>query len=115
MYLNFEQKIFQSDCGDNSDEPDDCPPFECAIGQYQCKNGECIHPSQLCDSQEQCKDGSDELDCDQVMCNFFFLVIKEEIKLKIKLDYKIYPSTAFLFTFSIQMPSSWGKTCVLYW
>ncbi|XP_064475155.1 prolow-density lipoprotein receptor-related protein 1-like [Ornithodoros turicata] len=58
----------QDDCGDGSDEPPSCPPFHCSPGQFQCRDGFCIQPSQLCDSRMQCADGDDEHDCDKYTC-----------------------------------------------
>ncbi|XP_077556086.1 LDL receptor protein 1 isoform X2 [Haemaphysalis longicornis] len=58
----------QDDCGDGSDEPASCPPFHCSPGQFQCADGLCIQPSQLCDGKPQCKAGDDEHDCDKYTC-----------------------------------------------
>nr|CAD7434757.1 unnamed protein product [Timema monikensis] len=56
------------DCGDGSDEPKACRKFECMPGQFQCTNNQCIHPSQLCNGESECGDGSDEKDCNMYVC-----------------------------------------------
>ena len=39
--------------------------------QFKCKNGVCIDSNQVCDFNDNCNDGSDELNCDKnLMCGF---------------------------------------------
>ena len=58
----------QDDCGDDSDEPEDCPPFICRPGQFQCANSHCIFPMHICDQNDDCGDNSDEVNCNDYDC-----------------------------------------------
>lgn len=62
-----------NDCGDNQDEPPECPPYRCSRpGLFQCSNGtvayECVSPIQICNGVKNCPDGSDELFCNSYTC-----------------------------------------------
>ena len=48
---------YYDDCGDNSDEPADCPP------PFLCEDGEELPMSWVCDNSEDCINGEDEQNC----------------------------------------------------
>jgi hypothetical protein len=43
---------------------------DCKVNQYQCKSGECILNSWVCDGVKDCDDGSDEAVCLQYLDKF---------------------------------------------
>ncbi|XP_001966853.2 putative vitellogenin receptor [Drosophila ananassae] len=40
----------------------------CEAGQFRCRDGGCILLAKMCDGHGDCKDGTDELDCDYRLC-----------------------------------------------
>ncbi|KAK7113108.1 hypothetical protein V1264_012457 [Littorina saxatilis] len=61
----------EEDCKDGADEPADCPEKKCPPGQFQCKNGNCTLPFNVCDLQDDCGDNSDEENCALRPCEWW--------------------------------------------
>jgi low-density lipoprotein receptor-related protein 1 (alpha-2-macroglobulin receptor) len=63
----------QADCEYKEDEPENCPPFHCEAGQFQCDlknkpNATCLDAINICDGTNQCADGADEENCEIYGC-----------------------------------------------
>ncbi|CAG9863735.1 unnamed protein product [Phyllotreta striolata] len=51
-------------------QPFMCRAKACPTGSFHCSNGLCVNEKFRCDKQDDCGDGSDELDC-ALNCNFY--------------------------------------------
>lgn len=51
-------------------QPFMCRSRACPTGTFHCSNGNCINEKFKCDKQDDCGDGSDEIDCAS-NCNFY--------------------------------------------
>ncbi|KAK2588774.1 hypothetical protein KPH14_001654 [Odynerus spinipes] len=58
-----------ADCPGGEDEADDCKLISlCDKNQFTCKNGECVGRESRCNSRYDCKDRSDEENCETPKC-----------------------------------------------
>lgn len=63
-----------NDCGDSSDEPNDCTPIlpssPCKASEFHCSKDICIPMELTCDGDDDCTNGEDELDS---LCRKYYL------------------------------------------
>lgn len=68
MYFNYKFILFNiqayycdghDDCGDNSDEPENCKVCD-SVREFMCENGACILLTDVCNGKNDCGDNSDE-------------------------------------------------------
>ncbi|XP_022104410.1 low-density lipoprotein receptor-related protein 2-like isoform X2 [Acanthaster planci] len=62
---------FDNDCGDNSDEPHrECQQVTCPSGWESCRtNYRCIPSWAICNGYDNCRDNSDEENCEERTCD----------------------------------------------
>ncbi|KAF6197627.1 hypothetical protein GE061_008593, partial [Apolygus lucorum] len=81
------------DCGSNdtSDESD-CSENRCLVTDFKCDNGVCVSAKYRCDGENDCRDGSDEKDCelvcsqDQFYCASSSLCLPKSVVCNGKID-----------------------------
>jgi hypothetical protein len=95
-------------CGDNSDEGNDCPI--CRATQFQCKNGKCASKQNVCDGVNDCGDNSDEYQ--NCTCYEFTCSNKTCITFRLVFFKCIYEMRLFIF-YLVSMFPCWNTSFCL--